>query len=771
MDILNTLLEITVYSGIIFFVTMLLKKLCKNSMSPWLHYAVWFVLVVRLMLPVTLESTFHVFSLPAQTQIETASMAQPEALAPAAATSAADTASDAQAKTVNPVEPSDKTVSPAPASASAKAASLSTQDFLLIVWLSGVGVCLMYLATLYTALRRSVRRNAAPPSQRLMALFEQTKAELDIRASIKLICQYKYGTPALMLPRTILMPVDTLVAMNDEQVKFALRHELMHYKHRDHLMCLLLSVLNAVHWFNPFVWLAFRQMRSDMEVKCDGAVVKRLTAAQKSRYASLIVSLFSQPQRRQLVLGMAQGDVKKVAEQRIRGVFMDTKSRRSARLVSALIAMLLAVTCFTTACQPTPEEPVIAKKDALEQSIESLPVQSESYHPPEVWQEELTDDATGNIVKVDAVISCPTYEGVDIMEIRPKNFTQDEVDALVNYFVENQTLYNGTFIETKKDVEDKIVDTQWLTTLTQERRDAEFGGLTDEDLQQQLEDLQERYDKAPEKAEQESVSTTLTKDKDGYEVLETYVDNGGSDDVLIDVYNLAEETNDASFHICVRDASAGGSIFPSDGTPEQTAQKIFDDLQISSVRLRESGNAAASNDPDNRKTVTRLFYELCINGLPFRDICSFVDDINIDYAAPMWHSGLICIDIGDNGPTNFSWNGHGEISKAIKEDVALMPFEDIQKEFRKNIFLQSIWPTSDQIKQGAEICPVVITGIDLCMVAIPQKNTLGEYLLTPAWNFYGYMDYPDEFGMYKDPSDRRFSLITISAVDGSLLHR
>ena len=184
MDILNTFFQITVYSGVIFVVTMLLKKLCKNSMSPWLHYTVWFVLVVRLMLPFTVESTFHVFSLPAQTQIETASVTQPEALAPAAETSAEGTASDAQAKTVNPVELSDKTVSPAPASAPAKAASLSTQDFLLIVWLSGVGVCLMYLATLYTALRRRVRRNAAPPSQRLMALLEQTKAELDITANI-----------------------------------------------------------------------------------------------------------------------------------------------------------------------------------------------------------------------------------------------------------------------------------------------------------------------------------------------------------------------------------------------------------------------------------------------------------------------------------------------------------------------------------------------------------------------------------------------------------
>jgi len=770
MDILNILLEITIYSGIIFIVTMLLKKLCKSSMSPRLHYAVWFVLVVRLMLPVTVQSTFHVSSLPAQTQNEQSAIKQPEALTPAVATFAADTISDTQTETVNAVEPKGSTVS-ATAPAPKKAAPLSTEDILLIVWLSGVGVSLIYLIVLYITLRRRVRRNAAPPPERLTSLFDAAKTELGITANLKLLCQYEYGTPALFLPRTVLMPVDALVAMNDEQVTFALRHELMHYKHRDHLTCLLISVLNAVYWFNPFVWLAFRLMRADMEVKCDGAVVKKLDVAQKSRYASLIVGLFAQPQHRQLVLGMAQGNVKKVAEHRVRGIFMDAKSRRGARLVSALIAILLAVTCFTTACQPTPEEPVIAKKGALEQSIESLPVQSESYHPPEVWQEELTDDATSYTVKVDAVISCPTYEGVDIMKIHPKNFTQDEVDSLVNYFVGDQTLYNGTFIETKKDVEDKIVDTQWLMTLTQERRDAEFGGLTDEDLKQQLEDLQERFDKAPEKVEQETVSTTLTKDKDGYEVLETYVDNGGSDDVLIDVYNLAEETNHASFHIRVRDASAGGSFLPYESAPEQVAENILNGLQLNNARLRQSSLAAASNDPNNRKKVTRLFYELCINGIPVRTICSFIDETEREYAPPMWRSDLIVIDVGESGPTGFSWDGHGEISETVQEDVALLPFEDIQEEFRKKIFIHSIWPTSDQIKQSAEIYPLVITGIDLCMVAVPQNNALGEYLLTPAWNFYGYMDYPDIFGMNEDTSDRRSSLMTISAVDGSLLHR
>ena len=37
MEILNILLEITIYSGIIFAVTMLLKRCFKNKMSPLLH--------------------------------------------------------------------------------------------------------------------------------------------------------------------------------------------------------------------------------------------------------------------------------------------------------------------------------------------------------------------------------------------------------------------------------------------------------------------------------------------------------------------------------------------------------------------------------------------------------------------------------------------------------------------------------------------------------------------------------------------------------------
>ena len=40
MRILQTLLEISIYATILFGITMLLKRLLKDKLSPFLHYAI-----------------------------------------------------------------------------------------------------------------------------------------------------------------------------------------------------------------------------------------------------------------------------------------------------------------------------------------------------------------------------------------------------------------------------------------------------------------------------------------------------------------------------------------------------------------------------------------------------------------------------------------------------------------------------------------------------------------------------------------------------------
>lgn len=72
--ILKALLEITIYSIVIFLTILLIKKAFHSRMSFMMHYCVWFILVLRLVVPVTIETSFNFVSLPMHELLEAVSM-------------------------------------------------------------------------------------------------------------------------------------------------------------------------------------------------------------------------------------------------------------------------------------------------------------------------------------------------------------------------------------------------------------------------------------------------------------------------------------------------------------------------------------------------------------------------------------------------------------------------------------------------------------------------------------------------------------------------
>ena len=52
-------------------------------------------------------------------------------------------------------------------------------------------------------------------------------------------------------------------------LRHVLAHELTHYAHRDHLWSLLRCLALALHWYNPLVWLAVGMSKGDGELACD----------------------------------------------------------------------------------------------------------------------------------------------------------------------------------------------------------------------------------------------------------------------------------------------------------------------------------------------------------------------------------------------------------------------------------------------------------------------------------------------------------------------
>ena len=80
---------------------------------------------------------------------------------------------------------------------------------------------------------------------------------------------------------TLLLPEMELTA---EQLSLVFRHELIHYRRRDIWYKLLLMLANAIHWFNPMVWLMVHAADRDLELSCDEAVVAGRDEAYREEY-------------------------------------------------------------------------------------------------------------------------------------------------------------------------------------------------------------------------------------------------------------------------------------------------------------------------------------------------------------------------------------------------------------------------------------------------------------------------------------------------------
>ena len=98
--------------------------------------------------------------------------------------------------------------------------------------------------------------------------FLHLKQYLHVSDRIKLVSGDAGMLGGLFHP-TLVIPVER----RGEDAAPILIHELMHYKHGDLWINLLLRVLTAVYWFNPIVWICFWWARQDSEKACDERVL------------------------------------------------------------------------------------------------------------------------------------------------------------------------------------------------------------------------------------------------------------------------------------------------------------------------------------------------------------------------------------------------------------------------------------------------------------------------------------------------------------------
>ena len=787
-------------------------------------YMAWFLLIARLLIPVTVTSGFSLFVIPAQ-QIE-ATQAQGSDLSSRLAEANSKVKIDKEATTwmnsvTQPMQSEPQMLENTIITPSEPQIQISWETALVILWLAGVAALLLQTVLSSLKLKKRLKSAGRPVPPEWQDMADEIQAGLGLKRRVRVVMIEGFPSPALSAGlRPVVVLPEEMLSQSDETVRFALLHELTHIRRKDHLVCVLLLLLRAVYWFTPIVWLTVKQMRLDMETACDSRLTRPMSSPTKKRYAEVMLSMYAWQQVR-FALGMALGQTKKTAERRLRGVFMRGRSSHGARLTATLLTAVLLLACFTTACQPTPErDVVIGKGDGLSELIQSTPGVSNGVSPsgtstqtndalytklaaPKHWNlKETALDKKLNIT-ADVDIELPGVSQLPAATASLSEFTQEDLNKIANVLGVKGAVWTQTGVRTKEQIEEELIRDRALIA-EQKAKDKPDAALIKK-AEESIEYNQQKYNNAPSESELKNIEfkiSDLSSDGDdirrvGFEGT-TQVDG---QPFFFGAYNAyySDDVNRVTagfggFGGVDIDKPYGVSLTKEQAAikASEIAKQLTDELTLCYI------TPAASGGDVSRKWGWACVFMREINGCPTAYEAAerpfSIEAVNV----PVNYEKMI-IEIDDAGMVNFKWDIPMTIQSIDNPDVSLLSFDKISQRAIEQIaqrYADSVRKNIDKngIDWGDPGCTANIKKVKLGLMRVDKANS-NDYYYIPVWKFFvetvNTDEYykrtgtsPDHDGDYLDEDGNptlvlysnlnyeyslRMNVISINALDGSTI--
>jgi hypothetical protein len=166
-----------------------------------------------------------------------------------------------------------------------------------------------------------------------------------------------------------------------------------------------------------------------------------------------------------------------------------------------------------------------------------------------------------------------------------------------------------------------------------------------------------------------------------------------------------------------------------------------------------------------------FMYVPTVNGIPIatyklnRNAFYVTQSTSNEEYNSVFSSPVVTFQIDDSGIW-MQWAGPIDIQETLNENAVLLPFEDIQARIKQQL------PIKYAAREG--VTQVHVTRIELNYMRARIKDTQDGYMLLPVWDVIGYNDEPltgTAKGPKANPEDFLETLLTISAIDGSVLDR
>ncbi|MGY3312535.1 bla regulator protein BlaR1 [Peribacillus simplex] len=218
------------------------------------------------------------------------------------------------------------------------------------LWISGMLLFTFTMVRGWLTIRRIKNYSSPFSNQEVLVLFEECKKRLRIKKSMEIVISKRVQSPMIfgLFQTYIVLPAQHENWLSLKNYEYIFLHELNHYKNKDLLTNYLILFYQIIYWFNPLVWLAFREMRLDREIACDTSVLQLLDDNSFSEYGNTIINFLDLSKRSsnlQLVtqLNGSKLQIKKRIEQISAYKHSQKKSIRKSVFIYVLASIILII--------------------------------------------------------------------------------------------------------------------------------------------------------------------------------------------------------------------------------------------------------------------------------------------------------------------------------------------------------------------------------------------------------------------------------------------
>lgn len=357
-NIFTTVLNMSITASIVAIVIILVRAVFHKSLPKIFSYAIWGVVLIRLLIPFSFSSLLSIFNiLPTpQTMFDSVQNIGAITYIPNEIDIVQDTIINIDNQTI------DNTINSSLPTALPQASSNTMPDIIFLaglIWLVGIAATLLYCIYTYTKASYSLKTAILLKDDMLL---NECSQGLNISRKIQLFSSGNINTPVVygIIKPKIIIPKLLFEMENDETKRYIIVHELVHVKRYDYLLKPLAIFALCIHWFNPIIWLSFKLFQKDMEIACDEKVMSVYNTDIRSKYATSLINMAAKQN------GILNGGLLSFSESniksRVKGIM---NYKKPVFFIGAVVAAVLVVTALVLLTNPAKTTEVFADKETI----------------------------------------------------------------------------------------------------------------------------------------------------------------------------------------------------------------------------------------------------------------------------------------------------------------------------------------------------------------------------------------------------------------------